>query len=64
MKGNEMYLDAVIKNDNITVVLNSTPEEVKKFVLAKVERREDTGWFHVRDGKTVSRWTAEEYLSR
>jgi hypothetical protein len=56
-----MYLDAVINSDKV-VIYNSIPENVKKFLQGLPE--EDYPALDVYDGKSLRRWTVEEYLSR
>ena len=59
-----MWFDAVLSSHRSDVVFNGTPEEIKQFLLLKVENRENTDSLYVMDGETMSYWLVEQYLCR
>jgi hypothetical protein len=60
LEGNEMFLDAVLIER--TVIYNSIPENVKKYLMSLPE--EILPELDVYDGKLLKRYTVADYLAR
>jgi hypothetical protein len=61
-KGTMMYFDAVLLDGSRIVLFNGTPDETLEYVLSL--NMPDREKVHVMDGKTLSYYTAQEYIDR